>query len=137
MDCATASQERSHWWAAGEGLLFFAVLGAVGAAAIIHYPRHARFADEPNVAVYESRELPPPTTYFVVVPREPALAMQQGIDEGNNVRHSAGLGPIREVTLGATNLEEAHALVRAIEEGNRILAGFGTEDSVILVDLTS
>ena len=112
---------------------FFVGAFVASAAFILASPPHQpeqRPAEAPVVHLPVDA-LPPSSTFIVVSSEAYAAELRTSIDEGNNVRHALGLDPTREVVLVAVDQQAALTLVAALEEGNRVLAAFGTEDRVV------
>ncbi len=78
-------------------------------------------------------ETGPGTTYLVAT-REHADAVVLAINEANLIRATTGLSPMPDTVLVVGSDAEAEAARAAIAEGNRILAGLG-EPEELVVDL--
>jgi hypothetical protein len=122
-----------------EGAFFVAAFGALGAGILAIQLRQPgeRPADTPPAAAarVSLSELPPSITFIIMPSEDEAAALRTSFDEGNNVRFALGLSPTHEVVLVATDQQAALTLIAALEDGNRVLAAFGTEDRI--VDATS
>jgi hypothetical protein len=115
-----------------EGAFFVAAFGTLGAGILATQLPQNRERPNNALAVHVPlKGLPPPHTFIVVSSEAEAEALQTSIDEGNNVRYALGLDPVREVVLVAVDRQVAQRTIAALEDGNRVLAGFGTEDRIV------
>lgn len=75
-----------------------------------------------------------PSTTYLVATREHADAVVLGINEANLIRATTALPPMPDTVLVVGSDAEAEAARAAIADGNRILAGLG-EPEELVVDL--